>query len=283
MIDETAAEIAAMRTHSSSEVAIKAARSLRALVDREYVSVAEFERDLEHNIGALRRANPSHASLETALREINQQVLENDHNSLSAAREGLASAIDTVVDRIQSAKDQAASNAAALLSDGDTILTHDYSSTVLAAIETAVADGKELTVYVTEARPRFLGRKTARSLASIEGVEPILIVDSAAATYLPECDRVLTGMTCIVGDTLYNRVGTYPIAAVTAREGIPFTVTGSSTKVLDSGFVFDNDFREASEVLREPADGFTVANPAYDATPTELIEQLVTEHGINSP
>lgn len=280
MIDETAAEIAAMRTHSSSEVAIKAARSLQSLTEREYVSVAEFERDLEHNAGALRRANPSHASLETALREIERGVLDTEHEDLSAARERLTTVVDNVIEQIRSAKEQAATKAATLLSDGDTILTHDYSSTVISAIETAVADGKELTVYVTEARPRFLGRKTARTLASIGGVEPTLIVDSAAGTYLSECDRILTGMTCIVEDTLYNRVGTYPIAAVAVQEEIPFTVTGASTKVVDSGFIFENDFREASEVLREPADGFGVENPAYDATPVDLVDTLVTDRGI---
>ena len=46
MIDETVAEIQEMQTHSSSVVAVKAARALRELLDREYVSIEEFERDL---------------------------------------------------------------------------------------------------------------------------------------------------------------------------------------------------------------------------------------------
>jgi len=58
MIDETVAEIRAMRTHSTSAVAVKATRSLADLLDREYVTVDEFERDLEHNAGVLRRSNP---------------------------------------------------------------------------------------------------------------------------------------------------------------------------------------------------------------------------------
>lgn len=39
MIDETAEEIAAMQTHSSSVVAVKAAQSLRDLFDREFPTV----------------------------------------------------------------------------------------------------------------------------------------------------------------------------------------------------------------------------------------------------
>jgi translation initiation factor eIF-2B subunit delta len=31
--------------------------------------------------------------------------------------------------------------------------------------------------------------------------------------------------------------------------------------------------------MREPAEGFTVENPAYDATPTRLLDSVVTDDG----
>lgn len=279
MIDETVAEIEAMRTHSSSEVAIKAAEALRELGERDYATVEEFARDLERNAGALRRANPSHASLENAMREITAAVTDEEYDSVDAAGEALAAAIESVVTDIETAKGEAAAAAADRLSDGDTILTHDYSTTVLEAIERAVADGAYLDVYVTEARPRFLGRTTARRLGAMDRVDVTLLVDSASGQYLDECDRVLTGMTCIVEETLYNRVGTYPIAATANDVGIPVTVTGSSAKVIEEGFVFENDHREDAEVLREPAEGFDIENPAYDATPLSLVETVLTDEG----
>jgi translation initiation factor eIF-2B subunit delta len=283
MIDETAAEIEAMRTHSSSEVAIKAARALVELRDRDYATVEEFERDVERNAGALRRANPSHASLATALDEIESAVIEGAFGDVSAAQDGLVEAIEATVAVIEEAKGEAAEAAASLLSDGDAILTHDYSSTVLSAIEQLTDAGGELEVYVTEARPRFLGRRTARRLAEIEGVETTLVVDSASGHVLEEVDRVLTGMTCIVGDTLYNRVGTYPLAATAAQSDVPVTVTGSSAKIVDGGFYFENEFRDPVEVMREPAEGFEIENPAYDATPLELVDQLATDRGVREP
>lgn len=283
MIDETAAEIAAMQTHSSSEVAIKAATALRELLNREYATANELVRDLEHNTGALRRASPSHATLETTLRKIERAVREADHDSVDATKDTLDTAISDAIAQVQEAKTAAAENTAALLEDGETILTHDFSTTVLGALERAVAAGRTFDVYVTEARPRVLGRKTVRNLAELDGISPTLIVDSAAGHYLGECDRVLTGMTCIVDGTLYNRVGTYPIAAAANQEDVPVQVAGSSTKVIESGFVFENDYRDASEVIREPPDGFAVGNPSYDATPTELIDTLITERGTETP
>lgn len=283
MIDETAAEIEAMRTHSSSEVAIKAAEALHTLTTRDRSTVSEFKRDLEHNIGVLRRANPSHATLETALREIEDAVLDTDHTSVTGAIDALSETIDTVTERIQTAKQDAASNAVSLFSDGDTILTHDFSTTVMTAIREAAEQNISLQIYVTEARPRYLGRKTARELGKIDSVDATLIVDSAAGSYVDECDYVLTGMTCVVNDQLYNRVGTFPIAATAAQVDTPFYVSGASTKVIESGFVFENDYRDASEVLREPAEGFSIENPSYDATPIELVDRIITEKKIFSP
>ena len=283
MIDETAEEIRSMRTHSSSVVAANAAHALEELLERDYPSVEEYLRELEHNSSALRRANPSHASLITTQREIIETVRAADPESIEAAKARTEGAIEEVVSTIETAKHRAAENAADRIEDGDTILTHDYSSTVLEALEAAARDGAHLDVYVTEARPRHLGRKTARVLGEMDRIETTLIVDSAAGHYLDVIDSVLIGMDCIVDDTLYNRVGTYLIAATAADREVPVTVAGSSAKVVDGGFRFENDFRPASEVIREPPEGFEVGNPAYDATPIRLIETLVTETGVKTP
>lgn len=269
-----------MQTHSSSVVATKAARALEEVLDRDYASVEEFVRDLERNSSVLRGANPSHATLQNSQREIVAAVDDLDTGTVEEAKERARMAIDAVVERIETGKDRAAENAATLLEDGMTILTHDYSTTVMGAIERAVADGIHLDVYVTEARPRVLGRKTARELADVEGVDVTLVTDGACGIYLPECDEVFVGMDCIVDDALYNRVGTYPIAATAADVGVPVTVVGSAAKIVDEGFRFENDYRAASEVIREPPTGFAVENPVYDATPTRLIDRVVTDEGV---
>lgn len=278
MIDETIEEIEEMQTHSSSGVAIKATRALRALTDpdREFATVEEYLRDLDRNRKALRRASPSHASLRNAQREVLTAVEEADPPTVAAAKAHTEEAIERVVERISTAKRNAARNGAALIEDGSTLLTHDYSSTVLGAIEHAAGGGADLEVYVTEARPRYFGRKTARTLTSIDGVKVHLLVDGACGHFLYDCDRVVIGMDCIVEDSLYNRIGTCPIAAAANEIGVPVTVIGAGTKIIEDEFVFENEFRSPSEVMREPAEGFSIENPAYDATPTRLLDSVVT-------
>ena len=281
MIDEAVAEIEAMQTHSSSAVAVTAAEALRELLSREYATVEEYRRALERNSDALRRANTSHASLFTTQREIVDRVTADDHDSVAAAKAATADAVEAVVEAVERAKHEAAREAVDLLEDGATVLTHDFSTTVMEAVELAARAGHHLEVYVTEARPRHIGRKAARTLSAIDRVEPTLITDGAAGHYLDDCDRVVVGMDCIVDDVLYNRVGTFPIAATAAELAVPVSVLGSSAKLIDDGFAFENEFRPASEVMLEPAEGFDVGNPAYDATPTYLLDNVVTDEGVH--
>jgi translation initiation factor eIF-2B subunit delta len=277
MIDETVEEIREMQTHSSSIVAIKAARALGELTEREYATIDGFERALEHNAGALRRSNPSHASLHNAMNEIIDTVV-GEATTVEGALSTLEQTIDHVVTRIEEGKRRAAANAAETFAEGETFLTHDYSSTVLDAVESA-AEGSELTAYVTEARPRYLGRKTARELAPLDAVDTHLMTDSACGHFLPECDRVVIGMDCIVEDTLYNRIGTFPLVATANQVGVPVAVVGSSTKLIDE-FRFENEVRPATEVMLEPARGITIENPAYDATPVDLLSEIITDEGV---
>ena len=281
MIDETVEEIQEMQTHSSSVVAVKAARALETITEREFRSLDDYLRDVERNSTALRQANPSHASLQNTQREI-LRALDDDFESIKAAKSRTRETIRSVIERVEMAKRRAAEYGAMALEDGMTVLTHDYSSTVLEAIELAGREGATLDVYVTEARPRYLGRKSARTLASIDRIDTHLIVDSACGHFLPECDRVFFGMDCIVGEVLYNRVGTFPIAATAVECDVPVTVIGSGAKVIDEGFVFENEFRSASEVMREPAEGFWIENPAYDTTPIELVDSVITDEGMGT-
>ncbi len=215
MIDETIEEIRRMQTHSSSVVAVKATTALEELLDRDYRNVEGYERDLERNAGALRRANPSHASLHKAMREVVGNVL-GETDSVEAAKSRTSEEIDRIVEGIETGKHEAAARAATTFEDGETVLTHDFS-------------------------------------------------------------RVVVGMTCIVGDTLYNRIGTFPLVAAASVANVPVTVVGSESKVIESDFVFENEEREPAEVIREPVAGVRIENPAYDATPMALIDEVVTD------
>ena len=280
MIDETVRQIEEMESQSASVVAVQAARALRELAERDPPTVEEFVRLVDQNSSALRRANPSHAPLHTTQKRIVEAVTDADVDTVEEAKETLLDAIDSVVTEVESSKQLAAEHAAELVDDGDVLLTHENSSTVMATLEAVLDAGTEFDLYVTESRPNFLGRRTARQLRDRDGVDVTLIVDSAAGYYLSECDRVFVGMNCLIDERMYNRVGTYAISATANDQEVPVTVVASSAKFIGSGFAFQNNFAPASEVMLEPADGFEVANPRYDVTPTRLLDTVVTEEAV---
>ena len=212
-----------MQTQSSSIVAVKAAQALGELTERESHTVEDFNRVVERNSSALQRANRSHAPLYTTQQRIVEAVTESDADSVEEAKDVLVEAIEDVVEEVESSKQRAAERAAELVDDGDVLLTHENSSTVMATFDEVVGAGKAVETYVTESRPRFLGRKTARQLAERDGVDVTLITDGAAGHYLEEVDRVLVGMNCLIEDVIYNRIGTHSVAATANSHGVPVT------------------------------------------------------------
>lgn len=280
MIDETVEEIEDMRTHSSSEVALTAIRALRSITDTDYATVEEYTRSLTRNCRALRQADPSHASLFTATKAVESALDQADVDTVAEAQEATRHAIDEAIDHVETMTARAAERAADRIEPGGTYLTIDYSSTVVGTLEAAALPADEpADVYAMEARPRFLGRKMARRMRRIEGVRPHLLVDSAMGVIIDRCDAVLTGMTCVVDDVLYNRVGTYPLAVVADRHDVPMYTVGADTKVVDDQFVFDADDRGPNEVSLEPLEGVVIENPSYDATPVSLLTAVVTDVG----
>lgn len=280
MIDEAVKQIQNEEIQSASIVAMKAAEALGELADREYHTIEDFMRSLVRNSRTLRQANQSHAMLYTTQQRIIAKVNESNPETVATAQEELEAVIQEVARGIESSRKQAAEKAATLIDDGDVLLAHECSSTVIATLNSALESGKQFELYVAESRPQYLGRKMVRQFADRDGVDVTLIVDGAVGYYLSEIDRVFIGMNCIIDEVVYNRVGTHPLVATAASEGVPATVVGSASKFIGSGFQFANEFGLDSEVLLEPAEGFDIGNPTYDATPTRLLETVVTEDGI---
>ncbi|HYN48230.1 MAG TPA: hypothetical protein VER83_05140, partial [Candidatus Nanopelagicales bacterium] len=85
-----------------------------------------------------------------------------------------------------------------------------------------------------------------------------------------------------------NKVGTYPLAVLAARHGVPFHVV-APTATLDGdaadGSRITVEMRSAAEVTslggkRIAPAGATAFNPSFDVTPAELVTTIVTEAGV---
>jgi methylthioribose-1-phosphate isomerase len=191
---------------------------------------------------------------------------------------------------------------AELIRDGDGVLTHcnagglataDYG-TALACMFTAHEQGKSFHVFVDETRPLLQGaRLTAWELMQ-RGIDATLICDSMAASVMKQgrVRLVITGADRIAanGDTA-NKIGTYGVAVLARAHNIPFVVAAPSSTFdlsIPDGAAIPIEERDPREVThgfgRQTApDGVAVYNPAFDVTPAELIDAIVTERGLIRP
>jgi methylthioribose-1-phosphate isomerase len=99
-----------------------------------------------------------------------------------------------------------------------------------------------------------------------------------------------TDRTAANGDVA-NKIGTYGLAVLAHRHGIPFYVAAPISSVdlaCASGDKIPIEERSAREVThvfdRQIApSGIRVVNPAFDVTPAELVTAIVTERGVARP
>jgi len=187
-------------------------------------------------------------------------------------------------------------HAMSLIEPNSGVLTHCNAGalatggigTATAPMYLAHAAGVPFAVYADETRPLLQGARLTAWELSQAGIDITLICDDMAAQVMREgrIGMVITGADRIAanGDAA-NKIGTYNLAVLAKHHGVPFYVAApSSTFDLDcpSGDEIPIEQRDATEIAGA-LDGVKVYNPAFDVTPAELIQALITERGVIEP
>jgi len=167
-----------------------------------------------------------------------------------------------------------------LIKGKNTILTHSYSSTILESLAFAHQEGMDFDVIVTESRPLFEGRKTAKFLAEY-GIKVTLIADMAAFHFLDQVDLILMGCDCICKKGVVNKIGTKGLAIAASGCDKPFYFLSEKSKFLPSKYMVepiieDND---PEEIFKGEKD-IDKKNIYFDVTPHKYYQGIVTEKGI---
>ena len=163
--------------------------------------------------------------------------------------------------------------------------------TALGVVQAAHFAERPIHVWVDETRPYLQGARLTTWELAQAGVPHTLIPDVAAGHLMArgEVDVILVGADRVAanGDTA-NKVGTYTLAVLAARHGIPFYICAPTSSVdlaTADGAAIVIEERPPGEVLQfrgvriAPA-GTDVRNPAFDVTPAELITGIITEEGV---
>jgi methylthioribose-1-phosphate isomerase len=199
-----------------------------------------------------------------------------------------------------------------------TVLTHCNTGslatsghgTALGIIRSLYSRGLLRHAYCTETRPYNQGSRLTSFELVFEGIPSTLITDSMAGALFAlqkvqmNIGAVIVGADRVVrnGDTA-NKVGTYSLAVLARFHGIKFVVAAPTTSIdleTESGRGIKIEERKREEMTQISGalvlpDGSVDAtktarvaiadqrigvwNPAFDVTPYELVDAIVTERG----
>lgn len=171
-----------------------------------------------------------------------------------------------------------------------TIATAKYG-TALAPFHLGIEQGVHFHVYACETRPVLQGARLTAWELQKAGVDVTLITDSMAAHTMAtkQIDAVIVGADRIAknGDTA-NKIGTHGLAILAKSFNIPFYVAAPSSTFdfsIDTGAEIPIEERASEEIThiagkQVAPNGIEVFNPAFDVTPHEYIQAIITEKGV---
>lgn len=279
-------EIRDNKTDGASSLARRAVRVFKTAAERSQTETArEFlleQKEIGKRLISVRPSMAPVANIVTRL--LRETVRKNRGMDLESVRELTISTVDELVYDSLKAVSEISKYSSRLINDGNKILTHSYSSTVIAALKEIHTTHKNIEVVATRSGAGRIGEKTASELAK-HGIPVTFIDDTAAGLYISTVDKVMVGADRICADgRVVNGIGTYQLALASEKAGIPFYVLCETLK-FDAMLKSDDvelEEKEPSEVIeagRLPPE-VRVKNPYFDITPLELITAIVTENGV---
>jgi len=274
---------------------------------REYITIPETSFALKmHEIDAILRATrPTAVNLFWAL-NIMKQVWQKGLKEGCPPREislRLDEESDALTKREYNVNYNISRRGAALLDNGDTVLTHCNAGslacggwgTALGIIHwAALKEKKRIQVIADETRPLLQGsRLTAFEL--VHNDIPVKVICDNMAGYCMSqgmVSKVIVGADRVtVRGDVANKIGTYTVAVLASYHHIPFYVAVPLSSIdfrLEEGEDIPIEERAAQEVLHFngksiAAPGAGALNPAFDVTPRTMVTALITERGIITP
>ena len=273
--------------------------ALAALTSPE-TDIEDFNREMQTAADELASTRPTAINLFAALDRV--LTAATAAKTVAEAKKTAVAEAEAIFADTERADRALSAAGAALIDDGDTILTICNTGalatgaygTALGVIRSAYESGKEIKVIACETRPLLQGARLTMWELDKYGISAELIVDSAAGYLFNKglIDKVITGADRIAanGDTA-NKIGTYTLACLAARHNVPFYVAAPVSTIdlaTPGGEHIEVEERSPEEVLFiagtriAPPDAEAI-NPAFDITSAELITSIITDQGVAEP
>ncbi len=287
IVEEAAERIKSLEVQGATNVALAA---VKALVEHLKVSEAKDREaalaEIEQAKDVLFQTRETEPFMRNAVRYIERELRNREWSTVEELQ-GLAKGLaDELFEDFYRSRQRTAEIGSRRIRPGYTVLTHCHSSAVTMVFKEAVGQGTRFEVILTETRPRYQGRITARELLD-EGIGVTMIVDSAVRAFMKSADLVLVGADAVTSEgNVINKIGTSQVALAAHEARIPFYVVTELLKFDPQTIHGDYEAieeRDASEIWVEAPERLKIRNPAFDVTRRDFIHGIICEEGIISP
>jgi methylthioribose-1-phosphate isomerase len=265
-------------------------------------NVDDLEEELEYICDVLSKTRPTAINLFWAIDRMKRRFaeLKAEGTDVSGIKAALIAESKAIHEEDIESQRLIAQFGGELLNDGDSVLTHCNAGalatggvwgTALGVIRGAKDQGKKVTVIADETRPYLQGaRLTAWELLK-DQIPVTLITDNQSGHVMKKgrVNAVVVGSDRIAANgDVANKIGTYMVAVLAKRHGIPFYVAAPMSTVDmncptgDEIPIEERDSREVTHVkdIQLAPDGVSVSNFAFDVTPNDLVDAIITEKGV---
>ena len=275
-------EIKSLKIQSAHGIARAGLECLKiAIGSSKAIDRKHFLEEIQDIAQKIKTARPTEIELGTIINLVLFRISENETEDVGNLKEYALSVCDRQIADAEVAMSRLIENGAKQIHEGDRILTHCHSRTVVGIFREAKKQGRNFTVFVTETRPLKQGLITAKDLLASK-IKIVYGVDSDMGYLMKKCTKVLVGCDAILPDgSIVNKIGTLPMAIVAKAFGKPFIVAGLTSKLTHKVEIEERDPREVENPQK--LKGAKVINPAFDVTPGDYVEFIITEKGIVKP
>lgn len=268
-------------------------------IEHRAESLSVWREKILNDIKQLAASRPTAVNLFWALDKM-KQCLNSDQITNENLTQVLLTAAKKIHDDDIHANYKMGEYGASLLQqDAGAVLTHCNAGalatggygTALGVIRSAYSAGKIKQVFADETRPWMQGARLTAWEFVTEDIPVTLLCEGAAASLMQQgkVSWVIVGSDRIAANgDVANKIGTYSLAILARHHGVKFMVA-APTSTIDMQSATGTDIpieqRAASEVFgcganRIATEGAQAWNPAFDVTPAELVDAIVTEKGI---
>ncbi len=180
---EVCRRIREIKVQGAENVAFFALRGFASFASKVEVSNKKgFIDAMESAKSELFLTRPTEPMMRNFIRYVMEQVKSSKSESVPELKRVVKSADKVLEQAHKKDREKMVDFGAHIVNEGSKVFTHCHSSAVVAVFEKA-SDSKKFTVYNTETRPLFQGRKTALELSKL-GIPVFHSVDSCAAVAL---------------------------------------------------------------------------------------------------